>query len=369
MTSGQRHEGDSIDVREANLSGRRRLALWLILLAILILSAEIMIRVSTALLHIDLDTSYGYPADLFVEDPELGFALKPGFVGTFPNPPYDKIEIRINHEGYRDREFGPRSDRTRIVVVGDSITFGAGVRAEDRFTDRLAASLCEGRCEVLNLGVNNYQAENYIAQLRRQIATLAPDWVILGFCMNDIRAKAGMQDLDKVRRTGAANRIRELLSHSQLVRVSVRVWRALTLDAQAYDQRWIRLAIDAWSNPSNRERLAETLREIRSLVKANGAKLAVVLFPEKHQLQDYDEYGLPYEMAQQTMSELDVPVVSLLPPLSRAISAGELPSDGIFLPQDNIHFTPRAHAWIAEVIKEQLGPLMVPEAFAPQDSP
>jgi lysophospholipase L1-like esterase len=328
-----------------------------------------LIRVGTALLNINLDSSYGYPADLFVGDADLGFALKPGFVGNFPNPPYREIEIRINELGYRDRTFPERSERTRILVVGDSITFGAGVRAEDRFTERLEASLCEGRCEVLNTGVNNYQAENYLAQLHQRIDELAPDWVIIGFCLNDIQAKAGLQDLDKMMRRGIANRIRGLLSHSQLVRVIMRIFRAVTLDAEAYDQRWIRLAMEAWSRAPDRARLVETLHEIRSLVETNGAELAVVLFPEKHQLEDFDEYGLPYTMAQQTVDELDVPVVSLLPALNRAIEAHEFQLEDVFLPQDNIHFTPRVHAWIAEVMKEELGPFMVPKAFVPRNSP
>lgn len=331
------------------------------LVALILVSSEVMIRIGTALLKINLDSSYGYPTDLFVEDPELGFALKPGFAGNFPNPPYDHIPIRINDDGYRDRPFPPQSDGTRIVVIGDSITFGAGIRAEERFTEALQQR-CGGRCEVFNLGVNNYQAENYLAQMRTKVEDLAPDVVVIGFCMNDIRSKATIHDLDKARRTGITNRIRGILSHSQLVRVGSAVWRALTLDAEAYDERWIRLAIDAWSSESNRARLVEALREIQSRAQANEAKLVVVLFPEKHQLENFEAYGLPYKMAEKTMKELGIPVVSLHSRISRAIDSGELEAGEIFLPRDNVHYQPRVHSWIADVMIDELRDIMIPES-------
>ncbi|MCA8972666.1 MAG: SGNH/GDSL hydrolase family protein, partial [Planctomycetes bacterium] len=281
-----------------------------------------------------------------------------GYAGHFPNPPYDKIAIRINELGYRDRPFPPRSGQSRIVVLGDSITFGAGIAAEERYTDA-AERLCTGRCEVLNLGVNNYQTENYRAQLERHVDALDPDIVVVGFCMNDIRPMARIDDLDKVRRSGAINRLRGVLKSSQLLRVGSAIWRATTLDAKAYDERWIRLAIEAWQDEAGRERLSNTLEQIRDFTESRGIRLVVVLFPEKHQLEDFEAYGLPYSMAEKAMAELGIPTISLLPRMKSAIERGELAPTEIFLPKDNIHFTPRVHEWIAKILIDHL-PLEIP---------
>ena len=348
---------------------RRRVVMWLVLIGLLAVFTEVVLRVGIALIGLDLAFNRGYPSELYVDDPAVGFRLRPGFVGTFPDALYEDVEIRVNSDGHRDREFPPRSERTRILVVGDSITFGAGVRAEDRYTERLQASLCgDDRCEVLNVGVNNYQAENYLALLRSDIADIDPDWVVVGLCMNDIRPKAGPRDLDVALRRGFRNQLRGLLARFAVVRVGSMIWRALTVDAEAYEQRWIRLATAAWSDETRLAAMRETMREIQSVVAGYGSRLAVVLFPEKHQFEDPQAFGVPYRAAAVMVEGLDVPVVSLFAPMRSAIEAGHLSLEEIYLTRDNIHFTPPAQVWIADEIERRLGDQLVSarESSAPQ---
>ena len=67
--------------------------------------------------------------------------------------------------------------------------------------------------------------------------------------------------------------------------------------------------------------------------------------------------------ARKRSREIALVACFLLPALSKAIAQGDLVREDVYLPQDNIHFTPRVHAWIAEEIHRELGPLIVPEAF------
>ena len=71
------------------------------------------------------------------------------FYSNYDGDPYDtlpegnRVAYRLNGFGFRD---GPVADWLnaegyRILVVGDSFTFGEGVRAEDRFTEVLEAEL------------------------------------------------------------------------------------------------------------------------------------------------------------------------------------------------------------------------------------
>ena len=66
---------------------------------------------------------------------------------------------RTNSLAFRDRavrEVPLRSERPRIVFIGDSFTEGAGVRYEDSFVGRVDAALAPRGVEVLNAGVISY---------------------------------------------------------------------------------------------------------------------------------------------------------------------------------------------------------------------
>lgn len=113
------------------------------------------------------------------------------------------------------------------------------------------------------MSVNNYQAETYLALLRSDIWKLDADWVIVGLCMNDIRQKATRRDLNVALRRGWKNCIRGFLALFATIRVGSMIWRATTVDAEAYDQRWIGLATSAWRDQSHLEAMNRTIREIR----------------------------------------------------------------------------------------------------------
>lgn len=93
-----------------------------------------------------------------------------------------------NRDGMRlVGEFPPKKpDRFRIVVVGDSLTYGYGIAAEDTYPALLQRRLnTTFRVEVLNLGVSGAQSEDVFNILRRFLPILDPELVIYGVCLND----------------------------------------------------------------------------------------------------------------------------------------------------------------------------------------
>ncbi len=99
------------------------------------------------------------------------------------------ITYRINGHGFRDHEFKPKKDDVfRIMVVGDSLTFGEGVRLEDTYPKVLEGLLQDQglSVEVLNLGVNGYDVKDEVALLNSRLNLFFPDMVIWGFFINDI---------------------------------------------------------------------------------------------------------------------------------------------------------------------------------------
>lgn len=78
---------------------------------------------------------------MFVPDRRLGHALRPGFHGRFTHPQYGGEEVTIGAHGFRVAEGNPSSAAPSVLVLGDSIAFGLGVRAAEAFPGRLADML------------------------------------------------------------------------------------------------------------------------------------------------------------------------------------------------------------------------------------
>jgi hypothetical protein len=74
----------------------------------------------------------------------------------------------------------------RIVALGDSLTYGYGVAAEETYPAVLERELqSHFRVEVLNLGVSGAQSEDIYRILKAKLPVLRPDLVFYGVCLND----------------------------------------------------------------------------------------------------------------------------------------------------------------------------------------
>src|SRR4029450_5746145 len=107
-----------------------------------------------------------------------GWELRRGFHG------YDLGELAtVNRQGYRGRAHALARDpaRTRVVMVGDSIAYGAGVKDEQTFSARLEAR--GPRFDVVNLAVGGYGTDQELLRLEREGLRYRPDVVLLHFCL------------------------------------------------------------------------------------------------------------------------------------------------------------------------------------------
>jgi hypothetical protein len=89
----------------------------------------------------------------------------------------------VNRKGYRgpEHEYRKPPGRTRVLMVGDSIAYGAGVKDDETFS-----ALLEGRhpqLDVVNLAVGGYGTDQELIQLTREGLRYRPDVVILNFCL------------------------------------------------------------------------------------------------------------------------------------------------------------------------------------------
>ena len=94
------------------------------------------------------------------------------------------IEEKYSSLNYREREVSPRSDKPRIIFLGDSFSLGEGVKIEDRFSEVLAGNLA-GRFEIYNFSTCGAGiTEVYEKQFRDALACSA-GVVIYCYNLND----------------------------------------------------------------------------------------------------------------------------------------------------------------------------------------
>jgi hypothetical protein len=149
-------------------------------LGVVLVAAELLMRRASPgyLERINL----GDLAYLHTYSPDYGWTPRPSFRYTLAGS-----ETSINRLGYRGREYPPAHapGRTRLVMLGDSVTFGFGVRDDETFSAVLE-SLDPG-LEVVNLGVQGYGTDQELLKLRKEGLAYRPDGVVLNVCLaNDL---------------------------------------------------------------------------------------------------------------------------------------------------------------------------------------
>jgi lysophospholipase L1-like esterase len=98
------------------------------------------------------------------------------------------VPYRTNADGFRGRLPGAKRPATaRVLVLGDSYTFGWAVTEEEVYPQRLEAILRQAGAdvEVLNLGVPGYNTEQERHLLEETLPRYDPDIVVLGYVLND----------------------------------------------------------------------------------------------------------------------------------------------------------------------------------------
>ncbi|MCC6490362.1 MAG: SGNH/GDSL hydrolase family protein [Candidatus Hydrogenedentes bacterium] len=111
-------------------------------------------------------------------DATLGWTLTPNWTGEHRNCDFS-VTYQINGHGFRDDSPPPDSGSGDLIaVVGDSFTFGFGVKESDTFVRRLN-ELAPSLGSFVNFGVPGYSTDQEVLLLERSILKLQPRAVLL----------------------------------------------------------------------------------------------------------------------------------------------------------------------------------------------
>ncbi len=125
---------------------------------------------------------------IFQLDEELIYSLKPNTERVWQSDEFTE-DVKINSFGLRDTELLPRSEfERRIVVLGDSMTFGHGVSSEQTYCEQVEQLFADQgrRVDVVNAGVKGYGTDQSVKFFTTRLRQLDADLVILAVYQNDI---------------------------------------------------------------------------------------------------------------------------------------------------------------------------------------
>ncbi|MFT4648260.1 MAG: lysophospholipase L1-like esterase [Glaciecola sp.] len=119
-------------------------------------------------------------------DVDMGWANRAGASGHIAGSGLD-YTVNINSLGFRDpeRTYAKPAGVKRVLVLGDSVTWGWGVDNGERFSDLLEARLGE-EVQVLNMGVPGYGTGQQFWNLEKFGWRYEPDAVVLCLVLNDV---------------------------------------------------------------------------------------------------------------------------------------------------------------------------------------
>lgn len=254
------------------------------------------------------------------------------------------VDVSINHLGLRGREYSEAkpAGMYRILVLGDSMTFGWGVAAEEVFCAVLEKRLNQEvsprtgvTYEVINAGVGNYNTTQELTYLEDRGLKLNPDLIVLAYYINDA---------EPVPAHDASFLVRNSYLYV-LVSSGLDAWARRGGNRPGYADYYRSLYkkdAEGWRQcRASLNRLAVVCRE-------KEIPLIVSILPELHQVGDAYLFGDVHDSVQQIFASQGVPTVDL-----RDVFAKESPPS-LWVSAGDVHPNAKGHRFIAAGLYDAL---------------
>ena len=312
------------------------------------------------------------PPVAYLYDPEIRYVLAPNQQGWI-----DDGLVTVNAQGFRSRTptaLPKPNGRFRIVTLGDSVAIGMGVADDETFsaqTERLLRQRFPGKdLDVVNLGVPGYDTRQEVGLLRRHVAELKPDLVLVGFYSNDVPdvlegdvtpsgtpIAAGQQRAGQILHMDSTNPsfADRYLRKSRIIFIAGRTFNRAR---GAGESGMARLAIEmdmvqgkrspqidtAWS------KIAMQFQALKALADANGFSCAIVALPPRELITGQYVDNAYVAQLHAAADPVGFAVIDPVP----AMIASKTDKDGLYIAYDRNHPDAQGHLAIAEAIVAQI---------------
>lgn len=250
--------------------------------------------------------------------------------------------ISINSHGFRDREYevDKESGTYRIVVLGDSITFGIAIPFESLYSEQLEGLFQKsGRnVEVINTGLLGYDTLAEVSTLEQVGIQFDPDLVIVGYCINDLNISsdlARVMEIEKYRYWIYKSRLIQFISaKTQIIKERVNMSKMNTEsefkkqnkdfitpigDEPALDNIIGQIkakGIDAWwnnaySSKAHIGKLRYSFEKLKKLQDESGFDVLIIFFSTFHDHEEAEEMNrLIYNIVEHESSRMGFDIIN-----------------------------------------------------------
>lgn len=305
----------------------------LISTAIVVAVTEIGLRVGNPW-GIEIFSTMPYHMQGMVDHPLLGYAHPKSVAYQL-----GKNRVSLNSNGHRGDEMPvakPAGER-RILVLGDSATFGWGVDQGEDFPTRLKVLLRarnNGVWQVINSGVNGYNSEQEALFFATEGIAFEPDIVVLIYNSNDVEPAIDPNSVTWRRYPTWPSSLPELLDRARSLSYLYQITRLF--------QRMHRLEIESASGPPSVTRdvgwpnSLRALRAISNLCRSHGIPFLLAT----NQNLDADFFS--------AMKEAGIDAISLEPAWEK------VPPEHQHVSRFDPHPSARVHIEFAKFLLEQI---------------
>jgi len=267
----------------------------------------------------------------------------------------DGIDYATNAAGFRDDRDYPRDKppgTRRVLMIGDSFTFGFGLRLEHTMSHQLTALLEPGKWDVLNMGVPAYDTLMEVQLFATRGLAYHPDVVILMYHPNDALVPATTVLGDPLATeqaleayyagTGSPEERARVEAFLASQGQAAAPWNTPTLDPR--DRRYFYHAF----LPVYWSQIQAALDRLEAMARENGFSVMVAIIPELDRPWDNHPFPTLYEHVHDEMARHGFEVIDLYPLLQH------YPNTDLMLWGHDGHTSAYANRIIAHVLAERL---------------
>ena len=266
----------------------------------------------------------------------------------------------------------PADPHRTVLVLGDSVSVGIGVAADEAYPFVLQQMLPHQR--VVNASVTGYGMKDYRQVLEKVAGTVRPDMVMIGWCLNDLAetsqaAIVAMTQKSTTPSTGAPDPTRypnpmvrwlrsvndRYLRFNDVLKAYSRTY--LLLKSVATDSSRDYFTADGvrYADPGMVDLLTSEFVRLRALTERHKSSMVVVVFPYEYQLRAPNEASRePQAIIQQAAIKAGVKIYDLFDDLLNSLEDRQISSRSLYLFNDPMHFNARGHHLIAELLDAKL---------------
>lgn len=232
---------------------------------------------------------------------------------------YERNRFNLRDDDY---DYPKPTDKQRILMVGDSFTFGQGVKVDDEiFPERIERSLGQsppatapGGVEIMNGGLPGTLTDEWLRVWEAVVEEFDPDVLLIVFFLRDGTLTSSVPEFfDRIRtEISLTNRRSRLYRHSYVYRL-IQDTEDRKRVASLYTDRFR----SAYHGPSHQtgewRRAQRNLLELRDRARARSTRVGFVIFPVLVELDDPYPFQEIVDTLETFARDSGFPTYNLLP--------------------------------------------------------